>query len=526
MAPLIQPKSLQKLSVCAVSAWVDSVCSNIFLEFGCYGNEDCIRAVEKLQSLLVDQLPLTVFEGLADERNESLQHLLWSKDPRIKLSAFLHKSITRFNVDAKGNELMMQPGSAGIYPSDQDYGCLDEFFWCKQIARLTNLTSLNLNLITTDEILRVVGQNCLKLETVNVVSRIKQDLLSHEPGITLKFCVSDRGLKYLLNCKKLKRVTMNKIVNNRTNQNGITLKGIRSLVKKLPDLEYINFGSLGKVISADEFDSDETLKLTYYSELDPNIADTTRLTRTCPFIQHISLAVPIHISSTGNIRANVGPCDSILNILAESELRLKVVELQHFPYSEAFRNFLCAKGSLIEDLLYRANGNLDSKNIEFIGEKCPLLQKLHLKEVGAENAPAYLSSELLEKKLFGKLTSLQITGRMWSPNILLPLLIGNAEKMRMITLTNLSCRAVMDAAVSRVMQHNKLTDLISITLHPGCYVSMPVVRSLTYGCPALSSFSFPMLEDADLSYVEALKTEVTAANLDIKLCCLEVLAIP
>ena len=32
-------------------------------------------------------------------------------------------------------------------------GGLDEFFWCAHIRRLGNLTHLNLNLITTDEIL-------------------------------------------------------------------------------------------------------------------------------------------------------------------------------------------------------------------------------------------------------------------------------------------------------------------------------------------------------------------------------------
>ena len=39
MAPLVEPKSLHKLSLAAVSLAVDSACSDIFLEHGCYGNE-------------------------------------------------------------------------------------------------------------------------------------------------------------------------------------------------------------------------------------------------------------------------------------------------------------------------------------------------------------------------------------------------------------------------------------------------------------------------------------------------------
>jgi hypothetical protein len=34
--------------------------------------------------------------------------------------------------------------------------------------------SLNLNYITTDEILHLIGENCHKLEVVNIVARIKQ----------------------------------------------------------------------------------------------------------------------------------------------------------------------------------------------------------------------------------------------------------------------------------------------------------------------------------------------------------------
>ena len=39
MAPRVEPKSLHKLSIAAVSLAVDSACTDIFLEHGCYGNE-------------------------------------------------------------------------------------------------------------------------------------------------------------------------------------------------------------------------------------------------------------------------------------------------------------------------------------------------------------------------------------------------------------------------------------------------------------------------------------------------------
>ena len=127
-------------------------------------------------------LPITIFEHLAEDRNESNRSrssftsngnalfgsshhnhcLLWSKDPRIKLSIFLHPHITRFNVDGKGNELMLMQQNESEGMAGGMGGGLDEFFWCAHVRRLVNLTHLNLNLITTDEIL-LLGRTELML---------------------------------------------------------------------------------------------------------------------------------------------------------------------------------------------------------------------------------------------------------------------------------------------------------------------------------------------------------------------------
>ena len=53
MAPQIQPSSLYQACISAVSGLIDHACTNIFLEHGGYGNEDCALAVEELQIYLV-----------------------------------------------------------------------------------------------------------------------------------------------------------------------------------------------------------------------------------------------------------------------------------------------------------------------------------------------------------------------------------------------------------------------------------------------------------------------------------------
>ena len=168
MAPQIQPWPLYRICLSSASQLVDQGCINVFLEHGSYGNQDCVDAIQELQNYLISTLPLTVFQHLADDRNACARThnplLFWSLDPRIKLGLFLHPSITKFAVDNKGNELMLNQ-------SHDEFSGLDDFFWCAHIQRLVNLVYLNLNLITTDEILVLVGKFCLKLEIVNIVSR-------------------------------------------------------------------------------------------------------------------------------------------------------------------------------------------------------------------------------------------------------------------------------------------------------------------------------------------------------------------
>lgn len=448
----------------------------------------------------------------------------------------------RFNVDAKVNELMQQ--------QDND---LDDYFWCSQIRRLTNLVYLNLKLITTDEILVLVGQSCPKLEVVNIVSRMKQDINSElTPGITFKFCVSDYGLRALGNCKNLKKITMNKIVNsaNSTDRGGISHQGIRELLSKLPRLEYISFGSIGKILNG-EFPADSSFKLKFFSEVDPHHVDVDRIQRLCPHTQHVCLSVPINITAYGEINIQTGPCDSILSALAESDLDLRILDITHFPYQEAFKNLLRSKGKNLEELVYRSNNFLCSEHIQFIGEQCPNLQRLTLKDVGPERNRGVPTSSYgtLQRKLFQNLKSLSISGKKfniwrivfslklvfahflisgqrWNPTLLLTMLLASATDIRQITLINMSNYSPSDSALLKLLQHNQLKELQTLNLYSGCYVSMPLLRQFTFQCPKLNNLSFLQYDNIETAEVEAFRVEITAKNMDIKLCCLEMLDLP
>ena len=518
MAPILQPKSLYSLCVDNTSKLVDQACTNIFLEHGCFGNADSMRGIADIQNYLVSQLPLTIFEDLSDDRNSQAQSHLWSKDARIKLAVFLHPVLTRFGVDSKGNELFQTPDDG-----------LDEFFWCTQLRNLTNLTHLNLYLITTDEMLLTVGAACPKLEVVNIVSRIKQDI-SHEPGnrphpgIALKFCVSDLGLRSLQKCQNLKRITMNKTINQSSaiSYQGISLAGIQALVVSLPKLEFINFGSMGKALKLNP--PKKHLKLNYISEMDPKFIDIKQLEVICPLIQHLNLSVPIVINSKGFVNSNVKVCNDIMAAMAVTTLPIKVVELQLFPFSDQFKLFLNKKGKHLEELLLRANGQLNSQHLRYIGECCPKLQKLHVKEVGLEDSPYNSNFKLLGQNLFSELTFLHISGRLWNHNAILPMFLSKAHKISQISLLNMSYRGPMDATMLKLLQHNKMLELTSLTLYNGCYLTMGVLRRLIFDCAKLKLLSFLQFDGFEMADVDALKQELESMNLDIKLQCLELVS--
>ena len=198
-------------------------------------------------------------------------------------------------------------------------------------------------------------------------------------GITLKFCVSDIGLVALCQCKLLHKITMNKITNQTAmpSNRGITLEGVRKLVKGLKFLEFVSFGSIGKIINHADFDPRrEQLRLTYYSECDPLFVDIPKLSQLCPNIVSISLSVPISINHEGTVDADLTNANDILEALAKSKLPLRHIELQHFPFCEAFKELIRKKGHRLQDLLFRAINNIFSEHLIFIGENCPRLQKL------------------------------------------------------------------------------------------------------------------------------------------------------
>merc|ERR1712018_945092 len=128
---------------------------------------------------------------------------------------------------------------------------------------------------------------------------------------------------------------------------------------------------------------------------------------------------------------------------------------------------------------------------------------------------------ILNKRLYGELRILHMSGRGWNPKVVLPIMLMSASKISKLSLLNMSSRLNMDQAWNRVLTSNKLLNLVSISLYSGCFVSVSLVRKLVLECPKLTFFSFIQSENMELAEVERLRLDVVKKNLNIKLACLE-----
>ena len=141
-----------------------------------------------------------------------------------------------------------------------------------------------------------------------------------------------------------------------------------------------------------------------------------------------------------------------------------------------------------------------------------------------EESPFGFSAKLLSKNLFSELTFLHVSGRLWNHNVILPLFLSRAHKITQVSLLNMNYRGPMDGAMLKLLQHNKMLELTSLTLYNGCYLTMGVLRRLIFDCPKLKLLSFLQFDGFEIGDVEALKQELETQNLDIKLQCLELVS--
>nr|CAD7587060.1 unnamed protein product [Timema genevievae] len=307
MPPRKEPWSLYKTSIRYVLNMIGEACFTMEKRYGNYDHDKCRERIVIFQEYLAYNLPSTILDELWDMRRFVTETNL-KNDHRILTAVSMHRNMLKFIVNHESYKFKV---------------CGDNSFWMTQLSRLNNLVVLDLYLACTDEILKVVGKCCPKLEQIDIVSKMEADHTYADGNnlfnaLKIKFFVSDNGLLHLSNCKKLKVIYMNKMIRSQSAGRVVSKSGIRQLIKALPNIEFVSYNDMGLVI-AQEMDDVGTLSLRRIIDQHPDISHIFAAARLCPKLDNLSLCFPTFENA-------VGSHVKILNAILE---RFKINFLRH-----------------------------------------------------------------------------------------------------------------------------------------------------------------------------------------------------
>ncbi|KAK7871332.1 hypothetical protein R5R35_007592 [Gryllus longicercus] len=508
MPPHILPKSLFCITLKTVEGLVNTACINIEERYGNYDSNKCQQAVQCVQQYLLSNIPGLVLDEVCEERNNNVGlHCSRVHDGRISLAVYMHNNMRTFTVGETKHNV-----------------CVDDNFWISHLSRLHNLIALDLHLMCTDEILEVVGNTCIKLEDINIVSRLAPEQVKINArcetfnALKLRFFISDKGLSYLSNCKYLKKITMNKMLRSNFGGRMMTDAGIRKLVKSLPNIQAISYDDMGVILSED-MDDVESIPLQYLSDHHPASSHIKAASRLCKNLQHLCLHLP-NLAYDQRLKAS-----EILDVLTSSDLNVQTLELYQFPCSPEFFALLKVKGNSLITLILQTNSPICATSVRFIGENCPNLKSLQLKEVVASPQQDYEQCErqysFNSEPLFCNLRCLYVWGSKWNPDVILPLCLTHAKEMEYLTLLKANDYRFLDEVMAKVLRNNPLTNLKSIQMFTGCLVSLTTLRYFIKYCPDLAELSFTKHSDIKNKDIKEIYDEIRLNNLDLRVCSVE-----
>merc|ERR1719317_491138 len=115
--------------------------------------------------------------GAPTEKPQMIKNLRWSQ---LRAALYLHPTLTRLEV-----------ASSETYPSLFKMSAHEnDPFWNQELAKLVNLTFLDLSQLGTDSVLALVAQHMPKLVHIKFQPKIKVDHL----GQYERSCLTDRGM--------------------------------------------------------------------------------------------------------------------------------------------------------------------------------------------------------------------------------------------------------------------------------------------------------------------------------------------
>lgn len=286
-----------------------------------------------------------------------------------------------------------------------------------------HLLFLDMTQSCSDQLLQLIPQQCPRLQILNATCRLTRLRFSGN-ATSFAMSVSDIGLGYLVDCKKLRVIRINEARSQRHGvEHSITHNGIRQMLRDIPTLEDVSYSDLGAVVAKDMVDVAQ-LNLTVVRHYNATAASLAEIFRLCPRLEKLHL-IFFNNEQRGEI------VELLLQHLTNT---LKAIELHNLNFGFRFKPFLQQIGARLEDLTIVNYEEMQFDQLVILAQQCPHLRHLDLSGF-TRSAPT--TTLFKPPKNFGQLSQLQslkISGAHLDWRLILTFCTENASHLRTITI--------------------------------------------------------------------------------------------
>lgn len=392
---------------------------------------------------------VSLTEVVLSEYLKYLDFTAWPKIMRYVMSKCLEKM--------HGLEVLNLGACAGGWSTEN----IDKVL-VNGIAKMRNLKSLCLCFDCTDNIVTILGDNCVNLQTLDVTSSRS---------------VTDRSIPSLLKCRKLHVLQLHRT--------SVTVIGYAQLLLGLPYLQDLGrcdlFGNVVQLLTKmngneEEEDEEEELirasfQLKKLQARDLNTQTLTLMVDLCPNLTHLSL-----------FRSSETICDLKLLCRLDNLKDLKLLSC-HF-YNDHLKRIIEVRGSNLSSLHLEHVEDIDLNGLILISQYCPTLKSLVL-----YNCDFIDEMPNLERRF--KVKPFQCLERLfWVVDcaiVHLEFVLANAINIKYIHLG--SSTGITHSSIVKVLAVNQMKSLEEIRILFSSDMNMETVQLLLANCSNLRLLS-------------------------------------
>lgn len=481
-----QPLSMESLALQAVGQFVTAVGRKMINPLVGIARQDSLRGIALLQSnldrlneLLYASVPWYLYDQMATQVLTAIAALIQETKQTYVNSEPMTIFINQMNIVVHLTEVAIHPhlrnidfsvwpkimrhvlyknlyrmtgleklnlgsGSGGWKTSD-----IEKLTVCG-VSSMNNLTSLCLCFDCTDHILSVVGQNCSRLQCLDV---------------TASRSVTDRSVSILVNCRELKELHLYRT--------SVTVEGYAVLLKGLPRLEDLGrcdeFGFILEHLRSTEGNIGP-FGLRIFQSRDVTTYHLNLLIEMCPRVTHVSIYHDERISDLTVLSALDDLCE------------LKLLSCDFF--TDRVKQLLEVKGYNLSWLHLEHVEEIDLNALIYISQYCPNLKKLTLYNCEFLEHTS-LSLKMLSVQPFRSLERIMCVAE--CALLHLEFLLSNCFNIRFIQLG--SSTGIGDVTMAKVLSKNPMKHLEELKILHSDNLSMKTVHLLMNHCDNLRVLS-------------------------------------